>query len=240
MTQWTGQITSEKHSATMVFTIDNGEKNLLNPGVMGSLREQVLEADADESVFGIALTGAGDFFCGGLDVPAIQAGADPIEFARALVSLLKIFPDLHTPVVAAVNGNAVASGASLVAVTDYAVTVPSALLGTYEVSVSVWPMIAQVPIIKAIGARAALENIGSGEPFTAHRAFEVGLVNKIVEADQVLSECLAWIEKASRGKAVFRSGRPTVARLADMPIQEALDSSLETFVSMFDKPSSEN
>lgn len=236
MTNWTGQVTRTHHGDSVIFTIDNGEKNLLNPGVMGALREQILAADEDENVFGIVLTGVGDFFCGGLDVPAIQAGADPIEFARALVALLKIFPDLHTPVVAAVNGNAVASGASLVAVTDYAVTVPSALLGTYEVSVNVWPMIAQVPIIQAIGARAALENIGSGEPFSAQRAYELGLVNMIVESDQVLGKCLAWIEKASRGRAVYRSGRPTVARFADMPVQDALDNALETFVSMFPAP----
>ena len=233
MTEWSGHVTSAVVGDSMVFTIDNGERNLLNPGVMGSLREQILSADSDEGVFGIVLTGAGNFFCGGLDVPAIRAGADPVEFASSLVSLLKIFPDLHTPVLAAVNGNAVASGASLVAVTDYSVAIPTALIGTQEVGLGVWPMIAQVPLIKAIGARAAMENIGSGEPFTAHRAQELGLINLLAPSENVLDECVAWIEKAARGRAVYRSGRPTIARFADLPTQKALDESLGTFVSMF-------
>src|SRR5262245_17535596 len=98
--------------ATVV--IDNGERNLLDPDLMSHLCDVIETADADPGTTGIVLTGGGSVFCGGLDVSAIQAGADPLEFARSLVRLLSILPRLGTPVAAVVNGDALASGASLV------------------------------------------------------------------------------------------------------------------------------
>lgn len=221
------------HGPNRVITIENGEKNLLNPGVMSQLSKALVTARDDESVLGVILTGEGSFFCGGLDVPAIQAGADPIEFAKALVAVLKLFPGFTKPIVAAVNGDAVASGASLVASCDFGVCASSANVGTYEVSVNVWPMIAQVPVIKAIGVKRAMENVGAGEPFTADRAYEVGLVNQVVAPGDELSAAIAWLDKAHRGQGVYSVGRPTAYEYDALPIDQALDASLEKFISQF-------
>ena len=98
-------------------------RNLLDPDVMAALREAILEADADADVQAIVFTGGGDMFCGGLDIERIQAGADPVAFASALVELLRIFPTLGKPIIAAVNGDALASGYSLVCASDLAVAV---------------------------------------------------------------------------------------------------------------------
>lgn len=208
------------------------EGNLLNPHNISGIVDELRAADADREVTGIVLTGAGDVFCSGLDIPAIRAGGDPVEFATALAGLLKLIPTLGTPVVAAVNGNAVASGASLVAAADYAVSTPAALLGTREVSVGIWPMVAQVPIVKRIGARLAMENIGSGEPFTAERAREVGLINEIAEPAALLTAAEAWLAKAARGGEIVAIGRPALYRLAELPHDEALDASVELFTEM--------
>jgi enoyl-CoA hydratase/carnithine racemase len=215
------------------IAISHGEKNLLNPAVMTDLREALLSADRDESVKGIILTGNGAFFCGGLDVAAIQAGGDPVDFAQHLISVLKVFPTLSKPISAAVNGDAVASGASLVAAVDFAVALPSARVGTYEVSVGIWPMIAQVPLIQRIGARAAMENVGSGEPFSAQRALEVGLIQKIVDKAELLPSAHAWVLNGLRGKGAIAAGRKAFYELAEMPYDKALDKSFEIFVSMF-------
>lgn len=233
MNAWTGDVHIHDYGPNRAITIDNGEKNLLNPGVMSAVIEALHHARDAEDVLGVILTGQGDFFCGGLDVPAIQAGANPVEFAEHLVALLKVFPSFPKPIVAVVNGDAVASGASLLASADYAVCVNSALVGTYEVSVGVWPMIAQVPIIKAIGAKRAMENIGSGEPFSATRAQELGLVNRVVPQGDELSVALEWLEKAHRGQSVYSLGRPTVYEFDVMGIEQALDASLQKFVSQF-------
>jgi len=217
---------------TITITNPSGEGNLLNPTVIAGLVEQLLAADADTDVTGIVITGAGGIFCNGLDIPAIQAGGDPVEFATALAGLLKLLPTLGTPVVAAVNGPAVASGASIVAAVDYAVAVPDAPIGTREVGLGIWPMVAQVPLIQRIGARAAMENVGSGDPFTPERAREVGLINEIAAADALIERAEAWLARAARGSGIAPIGRPAFYRFATMGYDEALDASVALFAEM--------
>lgn len=230
---WGGTVHTETVEGIATITLDHGERNLLNPGVLNSLRQAILDAEADGAVTGILLTGAGDVFCGGLDLSAIKAGADPRDFAAALVPSLEVFPGLTKPVAAAVNGDAVAGGAGFVGAADYAAAVPAAKVGTFEVSIGVWPMIAQVPIIHRIGARRAMENIGSGEPFTAVRAYEVGLV-QTVTPDPV-GACRAWLKLAARAGAVGVH-RPTVYAFAELSYADALAEAHQRFVAQFEAP----
>ncbi len=216
--------------ATVV--IDGPENNLLNPSVMSAIAEGLARAQDDSEVSGIMLTGAGDSFCGGLDLSGIRAGGDPVEYARSLASLLKIFPKLSKPVAAAVNGDAVASGGSLVAACDFAVSIPDARIGSYEVAVGVWPMVAQVPLIKRIGPRHAMENIGSGDPFTAQRAYELGLVNAITDAKDLVSAVKGWLTRAARGGA-SNAGRQVFYEIAELSYEAGLDLSLEKFAAQF-------
>jgi enoyl-CoA hydratase/carnithine racemase len=216
--------------ATVV--IDGPEKNLLNPEVMSQIEADLRAADANPKAKVILITGAGDAFCGGLHLAGIRAGGDPLEYASSLARLLKLFPLLTKPVAAAVNGDAVASGASIVASCDYAVITPSALVGSYEVAVGVWPMVAQVPLIKRLGARVAMENVGSGNPFTAQRAWEVGLVNRIAEPDQLIETTSQWLRDAARGGAA-NAGRVTYYEVADLGFDDALDLVLDKFAAQF-------
>lgn len=122
----------------------------------------------------------------------------------------------------------------MVAACDYAVVVPDARVGSYEVSVAVWPMIAQVPLVHRIGARAAMENIGAGEPFTADRAYEVGLVQGVaalVDADAAVRR---WLANAARAGAAA-PGRRSLYELAEMSYDDALDASLSRFVAQFEE-----
>ncbi len=223
---------SDTKANIAVVTIDGPDRNLLNPDVMAQVGADLLAADQDQSVTGILLTGAGDAFCGGLDLAGIRAGGDPIEYARSLATLLKIFPKLTKPVAAAVNGDAVASGSSIVAACDFAVSLPSAKIGSYEVAVGVWPMVAQVPLIARMGTKVAMENIGSGEPFTAQRAFEVGLVNRLAESDSLNATAMEWLTFAARGGAA-NAGRTFFYELAEMSYEDGLDAALEKFAAQF-------
>jgi enoyl-CoA hydratase/carnithine racemase len=215
-------------------TISGPEKNLLNPTVMQAVCKQLKEANDSADVKAILITGEGDAFCGGLDLAGIRAGGDPLEYAANLAELLKLIPRLSKPIAAAVNGDAVASGGSIVAAVDYAVSIPSALIGSYEVAVGVWPMVAQVPLIKRLGAKNAMENIGSGNPFGAQRAFELNLVNKISESKNLISETKKWLLDATRGGAA-NAGRVTFYELAELSYDDALDAALEKFAAQFRK-----
>ena len=217
-------------------TISGPGRNLLNPSGMSRLVAELRAADEDPGVTGIVITGAGDDFCAGLDIEAIRVGADPVEFAQSLVELLALLPTLRTAIVARVNGDALASGAAIVAACDYAVAREGVLIGTVEVAAGIWPMVAQVPLIHRLGARAAMENIGSGIPFTTQRAHQLGLLNEVVDAHQLEARVEARLEAAARGGAVARLGRPVLYELADLPYDDALQRALETFSSMFPPP----
>ena len=127
-----------------------------------------------------------------------------------------------------------ASGASIVCACDFAAAVPHARIGTYEVSIGIWPMIAQVPLIHRLGARAAMENVGSGEPFTAERAREVGAVNDVVAEAELFSRVRRWLDQAARAGDAVRAGRPFFYELADLAYDTALEQSLAKFASMFE------
>lgn len=231
---------SEDHTLSIesgiaTIEIPGPGRNLLHPAKMAGIERQLRAADDDDRVTGIVLTGSGSVFCAGLDLGAIGEGESPVDFAAALVSLLRLFPRLTKPVAAAVNGDAVASGSALVAACDYAVAAPESLVGSYEVAVGVWPMVAQVPIIQRIGARAAMENLASGEPFTAVRAREVGLLNRVVPADEVMGQVRAWLLNAARAGTVMATGRPMVYELAQLDYDDALDAALSSFAGMFDE-----
>lgn len=209
-------------------------RNLLNPEVLAKIEQGLRDAAEDTAIAGIILTGSGDdAFCGGLDVPAIKAGADPVPFYEGLISILKLLPTLPKPVVAAVNGDALAGGAGFVAAADHVIAVPEAKVGSYEVSVGVWPIVAQVPLIKRLGVRAAMENIVPGEPFTAERAREVGLVNEIVPAGELHDAASEWLRKAARGGATVATGRPSLYAVDEMNYGDALDAALASITDAY-------
>lgn len=209
-------------------------RNLLDPPLMDLFRAAIVEADAADDVRAIVITGSGDMFCGGLDIAQIQAGANPVDFAAALVGLLRVLPGLGKPLIAAVNGDALASGYSLACAADIALAVEDARLGTLEASVGIWPMIAQVPALQRLQPRHALENLLTGEPFDAQRAYEIGVINRVVPPAELWSEVSRWVELTTRAGAALPAGRRSFYRFVDMSYDDALSASLDEFRRMFE------
>jgi enoyl-CoA hydratase/carnithine racemase len=226
-------VEAETKGATRWLHIDRPPRNLLDPEVMDALAADLRRCDEDGSVAAIVLTGSGETFCCGLDVSAFQQGADPVDFASSLVALLRVIPTLGKPVLAAVNGDALASGFGLVCAADYAVTVPEARLGTYEASIGTWPMIAQVPLLQRLLPRHALQNILSGVPFDAADALRIGAVNRVVSPPELEDAVLDYAALATRAGAALAPGRRSFYRFLDLGYDEALGLALDEFTAMF-------
>jgi enoyl-CoA hydratase/carnithine racemase len=228
----TGLLAETKES-TRWLRLERPPRNLLDPGVMAALADALRGCDEDESVTAVVLTGSDGTFCGGLDVAQIQAGADPVAFAAALIELLRLIPTLGTPVLAAVNGDALASGFALVCASDYAVAVPDAKLGTPEASLGLWPMTAQVPLLQRLLPRHALQTILSGVPFDAREALRIGAVNAVVEHSELEAALLEFARLAARAGAALAPGRRSFYSLLDRSYDDALVQALDEFTSMF-------
>lgn len=225
---------AQAHDGVLRLTLRRPPRNLLSPDVMDALRAALLEADADAHVRAIVLTGEGEAFCGGLDVAQIRAGADPDAFAATLVELLRVLPRLGKPVIAAVNGDALAAGYGLVCAADLAVAVESARIGTFETSVGIWPMIAQVPALHRLHPRHAMENIITGEPFDAHRARDLGVVNQVVAAGDLWPEVERWTALSVRASVeAIAAGRRAFYRYRQLSYDDALTESREAFTALF-------
>ena len=226
---------AETVASTRWLRLDRPPRNLLDPDVLGALADELRRCDEDASVAAVALTGSGETFCGGLDIGQIQAGADPLSFAAALVAVLRLLPTLGKPVLAAVNGDALGSGFALVCAADYAVTVPAARLGTPEASAGFWPMTAQVPLLHRLLPRHALQTILSGVPFDAEEALRVGAVNRVVEPAELEHAVLEFSELAARAGEALAPGRRSFYRLLDAGYDDALVMALDEFAAMFRK-----
>jgi enoyl-CoA hydratase/carnithine racemase len=211
--------------------LDNPDSNALYPALISSLLEALHAADADPDVKAVVLTGAGDVFCGGVDGKRLSQG-DPTEFAATMVELFKTLPTLGVAVIAAVNGDALMSGFSLVCASDIAVAVEGARLGTIESSGGAWPMVASVPVLHTLGRHHAFENILTGDPFEARRAYEIGVVNEVVPAQRLTAAIDTWVARATRSRLLAR-GRRCADRFLSLPYGEALDAALTEFANLF-------
>jgi enoyl-CoA hydratase/carnithine racemase len=232
MTTYPGLL-REVDDGLLWLRLDRQPRHLLEPGLMRALVASLTDADADATVSAIVLTGTGAVFCGGLDVEALRAGGDPVEFARELVALLRIIPKLGKPVLGAVNGDALASGFSLACACDYTVAVEGSKLGTYEASIGIWPMIAQVPPLQRLLPRHALQNVMTGVPFDAAEAQRIGAVNAVVAAGELAATIGRFAALATGSGSALAAGRRTFYQLLDLSYDAALDAALDEFTQMF-------
>jgi enoyl-CoA hydratase/carnithine racemase len=210
--------------------------NALNRQLLEELSQVLDEIAADESARVVLITGAGErAFAAGADITEIAAlgPADARAFASLGQSVFARLETLGKPVIAAVNGDALASGYSLVCAADLAVTVDSARIGTFEASVGIWPMVAQVPPLQRLHPRHALENLLTGEPFDARRAYEIGIVNEVVGEGELWPAVERWAQRSVRAGAALAAGRRSFYRFRELSYDDALDASLEQFRGMF-------
>jgi enoyl-CoA hydratase/carnithine racemase len=228
-----GGVATETRGAVRWLFVDRPPRNLLDPEAMAGLAAELRRCDGADSVSAVVLSGKGETFCCGLDTSAFQHGADPAEFGASLVTLLRLFPTLGKPVLAAVNGDALASGFGLVCAADYAVAVTGAKLGTFEASVGAWPMIAQVPVLRRLLPRHALQNVLSGIPFDSDDALRVGAVNRVVAPDELADAVQAYADAAVRAGAALATGRRSFYRFLELGYDDALEQAREEFTRTF-------
>jgi enoyl-CoA hydratase len=218
----------EKQGVRATLTIDEPEKrNPMSLDTMTELTAAVRSAAADESVRVIVITGAGDrvFSAGGdLSGRFVDAPLDDHDARGALGDLFRALRRSGKPVVARVNGHALAGGFGLAAACDIVIAAEDATFGTPEIQVGLWPMVITAVIQRLVPHRVALDLMLTGRRISAEEAQRIGVVSQVVpaaELDAAVDETVARL--ASVSPAILAYGKDAFYAVEDMPFDAALN-----------------
>ena len=198
-------ITTEKHGNVLVITSDNPPVNALGQAVRQGLKEGIEQANADDSVEAVVIRCDGRTFF---------AGADITEFGKApqgpsLPEVCDAIEASEKPVVAAIHGTALGGGCEVALGCHYRVAVPSAKLGLPEVKLGLIPGAAGTQRLpRVVGAEAALPMVAIGDPISAKKAQDIGLVDQIVGEDSLAADAIAFAQ-SKIGQPVPRASEGT-------------------------------
>jgi enoyl-CoA hydratase/carnithine racemase len=194
------------------------------------------DADSDPATRAVVITGSGDQFCGGADVAAVKASGRQEEFAAAVASVFAQLRQMRKPVLAAVNGDALAGGFGLVCCCDIVIATPRSALGTVEAQFAAWPMLAQVAMNRRVPEKAAIRNALTGEPFAAAEALELGVIDAIAPATELQSCVEGWVDRVTISGAAGTVGRPLFYRTSELDFAAALDQGRQALAASLSDP----
>lgn len=157
-------------------------RNALSRALIADLTSALRKADADPNVRSVIVTGAPPSFCAGLDLREVAATTtDQAEHdASSLLTLFETIDNLSKPVIAAVNGPAVAGGAGLVSVCDIVICGASGIIGYPEIKRGLVAAIVMTYLRRLVGERQAKYLLLTGENLSAERALDMKLCNEVV------------------------------------------------------------
>ena len=191
----------EKQDQVVLMTLNRPEAlNSINRDLLRELSEAILRFDADENARVAIITGAGRAFCAGRDLKeraADNAAGKPVSAWDSMTSENPyMWPRTWKPLIAAVNGYALAGGWSIAQMCDLRLAAEDARLGITESHVGLLAPFASI-LPKLIPMAAVLEMVLTAEPVTAQRAYDFGFVNKVVPGDQLMEEAMSLAKKVA-------------------------------------------
>lgn len=202
-------------------------RNALSSGVVGDLTRAFDELSARDELRAIVLTGVGDkAFCAGGDLgdQVGEGGMLGMHHARgSFADLLLTMNRCAKPIIARVNGHALGGGFGLLLNCDLAVASNTALFGTPEIKVGLFPMMIMAVIQRNLSRKQAMELMLTGERISADEALNIGVLNRVVAPEELDEATDKLAQKvASFSPAILRLGRQAFYKTQDMSFEEAL------------------
>ena len=173
----------ESDSGVVRLTLNRPEKrNALSHELLAQLELALKKIEPDPTVRAVVLGSHGPVFCSGHDLAEMVGRTEPDyrELFDLCTRVMLGLRRLPQPVIARVHGVATAAGCQLVAACDLAVAAEEATFATPGVKIGLFCTTPMVPLVRAIPAKPALEMLLTGASITAQRAYELGLVNRVV------------------------------------------------------------
>jgi methylglutaconyl-CoA hydratase len=224
----------ERRGAALWLILNRPERhNALNLAMTSAIVEALVEASGDPAIRAVVLTGAGDrTFCSGADLKEGSRMFSSEDGSNPIGNVLRAIQACPKPVIARLNGTALAGGFGLVAACDLAYAANHARFGLPEVRVGVFPLMITVPLLRQVPERRLKEMAYLGETIGAGEAERWSVINRAVpaaELDELIEDVIAKLTLGAPGaiaagkKALFAIGdldRPAGLAFAERLIAE--------------------
>ena len=194
-------VRTERHGDVLVIISDSPPVNALGAAVRNGLEAGIKEGVGDGSITAMVLRCDGRTFF---------AGADITEFGKpmqgvGLHEVIDMMDASSKPIVAAIHGTALGGGCEVALACQYRVAVPSAKIGLPEVKLGLLPGAGGTQRLpRVVGVKAALEMIALGDPVSAKKAAEIGLVDKVVGEDSLEADAIAFAREIADKRPIPR------------------------------------
>jgi len=209
--------------------------NALSPALIGELTGALTELDGDESIRAAVLTGGPRVFAAGADI-SDMAGQGPVDqLLRDQTGRWAPVAGFKKPLIAAVNGYALGGGCEIALMCDLIIAGETARFGQPEINLGIipgaggtqrWP--------RTTGKYVAMEAMLTGAAITAERAYELGLVNKVVPAEMTVEVAKRVArELAQKPPLAVRMAKEAVLKAFETPLSEGLASERKSFYFLF-------
>ena len=214
-------VLSERRGRILIITLNRpDQRNAVNAAVARGVAAALDELDADAALSLGVLTGAGKGFCSGMDLKAFRDGERPHVPGRGFAGIVERAAD--KPLIAAIEGFAVAGGLEVALACDLIVAAKGARLGIPEVKrslVAAGGALLRLP--RTIPRNVAMELALTGDLIEAERAHELGLVNRLADPGEALDTALLLAETiAANGPLALAATKRVMVESADWPDSE--------------------
>jgi enoyl-CoA hydratase len=210
----------ERRGNAALVTLNRPDaRNAISPEVSQAMAAVLDEIEADPALRAVVLTGTGEVFSAGADLKVVAQGRG-MEIARGKGGFAGVTTrDFPKPLIAAVNGPALAGGFEIVLSCDLVVAADSSRFGIPEVQRGLMAAAGGlIRLPKRVSLAIALELAMTGDPIDADRALQLGLVNRLVPRDQVIAEACALADRIAENSPIaVRLSRQLVREAAELP-----------------------
>lgn len=219
---------NQENEGISILTLNRPDKrNALSIDLMAALTEAVVSVQNQPSQRVIVLQGAGPVFCSGLDLE--EARDEHLAFHSSEMVQKMLHTVAGTPLVtiAAVHGAAVAGGSGLMSTCDFAIAAQGVRIGYPEVRRGLVAGLVMTFLQRQLKERHVRELLLLGEFIDAHRAWEMGLINRVVPSDHVMQEAMLMAETVIKGApSALAHTKHLLNHLGFAPIEQDLQRAL--------------
>lgn len=228
-----------EHGVLRITLDDSGRRNALSEQMLAQLQDVLDRVAQDSAIRVLVIAATGPAFCAGHDLKEItrarEAGDSGRAYFEALMancaSVMQSIVNNPKPVIAEVRGVATAAGCQLVASCDLAYAAPGARFATPGVNIGLFCSTPMVALSRNVSNKAAMEMLLVGDMVGAEHAAEIGLVNRVVDEDELTDYTMSMAEKiAGKSSMTLASGKQAFYTQREMPLADAYTYASEVMV----------